>query len=434
MGDVLWMTGELHGWLAGLCTSDPPLARRTAQAILALLWHGSGLGPPLVVPVPGFASSAAGPRSPAEPDPGPALDDAYQRLLGGLTNVRRRVADVATTRKRVELQIAALPEGDARRAELRDREAELVRTEEKITAESQRMQQRVEAFRHAKEAAKARYTAARAQRTVNEASALLGDAGPEVPFPGADQAASSATAAVAGMLAAARDLERELGPAPKGRRGPGPGGRGGPEVAAPDLMSLRPAAPGCQDIQILFTFGTEGAQEPFAAPGSVLLLAVGARHTTAPDEPGMLITQALGRYWAALAVGRPGEASGQPPRGGWPLANGRPRSQPGTGPRGYDGDSFAREFFPGEADALAGEAAGLAARVRPRSLAELRGRSGLTQAELARRLGVRQERVSAIERGELSAAEVRTLAAYVTALGGRLDIAVDFGTDRLPLR
>jgi hypothetical protein len=46
---------------------------------------------------------------------------------------------------------------------------------------------------------------------------------------------------------------------------------------------------------------------------------------------------------------------------------------------------------------------------------------------------VRQERVSAIERGELSAAEVRTLAAYVTALGGRLDIAADFGTERLTL-
>jgi DNA-binding XRE family transcriptional regulator len=432
MGDVLWMTGEVHGWLAGLCTSDPPLARRTAQAILALLGHGSGLGPPLVVPVPGFASSAAGPRSPAEPDPGPALDDAYLRLLGGLANVRRRVADVATTRKRAELRLAEMPEGHAARAKLLAQEAGLASTEEQLTAESQRLQQQVEAFRLAKEAAKARHTAAQAQRTVNEASALLGDAVPEVPFPGADQAASSASAAAADMLAAARDLERELGPAPKGRKGQRQGGRDGPEVAAPELMSLRPAAPGCQDIQILFTFGAEGAREPVAAPGSVLLLAVGAGHATAPDEPGMLITRALGRYWAALAVGGPGEASGRPPPGA--PANGRPRSQPGTGPRGYDGDSFAREFFPGEADALAGEAAGLAARVRPRSLAELRGRSGLTQAELARRLGVRQERVSAIERGELSAAEVRTLAAYVTALGGRLDIAADFGADRLPLR
>ena len=153
MGDVLWMTDEVRGWLAGRCTSDPPLARRAAQAILALLELGAGLGPPLVVPVPGFASAAAGPTSQADPDPGPALDDAYQRLLAGLTTVRRRIADVATSRKRIELQIDALPEGDARRAKLRAREAELASTEEKISVEGQRLQARVEAFRIGKEAA-----------------------------------------------------------------------------------------------------------------------------------------------------------------------------------------------------------------------------------------------------------------------------------------
>jgi DNA-binding XRE family transcriptional regulator len=428
MGDTLWMTDEVRRWLADRCTSDPPLARRTAQAILALLEHGSGLGPPLVVPAPGFASG--GPGVPEEPDPVAALDDAYLRLLEALTTVRRRVADVATSRKRIELQLGELPEGDARRPKLRAREAELASTEEQLTAESQRKQARVEAFRMDKEAAKAKYTAAQAQRTLNEATAMLGDAAPEVPFPDADQAADSARAAVADMLADARDLERELGPPTKVRRGRGPARRDDRGVPAPDLMSLRPTAPGCLDTRILFTFGTEGVREPVAAPGSVLLLAAGTRHAAAPDEPDLLVTQALGRYWAALAVGGSG-AAGRPAPGG--AANGRPRSHPGEGPRRYDRASFAHEFFPGEAAALAGESAGLVARARPRGLAELRGRSGLTQAELARRLGVRQERVSAIERGELSAAEVRTLAAYVTALGGRLDIAADFGTDRLTL-
>jgi hypothetical protein len=47
---------------------------------------------------------------------------------------------------------------------------------------------------------------------------------------------------------------------------------------------------------------------------------------------------------------------------------------------------------------------------------------------------VRQERVSAIERAEPGATEVRTLAAYVAALGGRLEIVAHVGDDRIPLR
>ena len=54
--------------------------------------------------------------------------------------------------------------------------------------------------------------------------------------------------------------------------------------------------------------------------------------------------------------------------------------------------------------------------------------------QVAARMGVRQERVSAIERAESGATEVRTLAGYVEALGGRLDIIADFGTERILLR
>ena len=49
-------------------------------------------------------------------------------------------------------------------------------------------------------------------------------------------------------------------------------------------------------------------------------------------------------------------------------------------------------------------------------------------------MGVRQERVSAIERAEPGATEVRTLAGYVEALGGRLEILADFGGERTVLR
>jgi transcriptional regulator with XRE-family HTH domain len=68
------------------------------------------------------------------------------------------------------------------------------------------------------------------------------------------------------------------------------------------------------------------------------------------------------------------------------------------------------------------------------TLAEQRTRLGLTQAQVARQMGVRPERVAAIERAEPGATEVRTLASYVEALGGRLDIVADFGAERILLR
>jgi predicted XRE-type DNA-binding protein len=49
-----------------------------------------------------------------------------------------------------------------------------------------------------------------------------------------------------------------------------------------------------------------------------------------------------------------------------------------------------------------------------------------SQSEVAARVHVRQERVSAIERGNAKAAEVGTIAAYGAALGGRLEIVADF--------
>jgi transcriptional regulator with XRE-family HTH domain len=75
----------------------------------------------------------------------------------------------------------------------------------------------------------------------------------------------------------------------------------------------------------------------------------------------------------------------------------------------------------------------VAARARPHRLAELRARAGLTQAEVADRLGVRQERVSAMERGDVTTMETRTAAAYVEALGGRLEITAELGADRVIL-
>jgi len=132
-------------------------------------------------------------------DPRETLDYSYQRQLDMLTQVRRGVADVATSRKRVELQMNTLQqqqtklEGQAKQAlgsgredlarealsrraalqsqytDLENQYHSLQADEEKLTAASQRLQSKVEAFRTQKETIKATYTAAEAQTRINEA-------------------------------------------------------------------------------------------------------------------------------------------------------------------------------------------------------------------------------------------------------------------------
>ena len=144
-------------------------------------------------------------------DPRETLDYSYQQQVEMLTRVRRGVADVATSRKRVELQMNSLQkevdrrDGQARDALSKGREdlaraalqnkaglqgqlndlqgqyANLQEQEEKLTVASQRLQSRVDAFRTRKETIKATYTAAEAQTRINEAfsgiSEEMGDIG-----------------------------------------------------------------------------------------------------------------------------------------------------------------------------------------------------------------------------------------------------------------
>ncbi|MFB8006495.1 helix-turn-helix domain-containing protein [Nocardia sp. NPDC056000] len=57
-------------------------------------------------------------------------------------------------------------------------------------------------------------------------------------------------------------------------------------------------------------------------------------------------------------------------------------------------------------------------------LAEIRKSRGLTQLQIAERMGVTKGRVSQIERGHIAGYEL--LARYATALGGRLRQAIQF--------
>jgi hypothetical protein len=101
--------------------------------------------------------------------------------------------------------------------------------------------------------------------------------------------------------------------------------------------------------------------------------------------------------------------------------------------RGYTREEFLDEFFAdgGDRAAIAAGMERLRAEQRAYRLAEMRRRLGFNQAQVAARMGVTQGRVSAIENARAGATELRTIAAYVEALGGRLEIIADFGDQRL---
>jgi len=138
-------------------------------------------------------------------DPRETLDYSYQKQTELLQRVRRGVADVATSRKRVELQVTQL-NGEADKytsaaqqalaagredlarealtrksyiqqqvADLTTQRDQLASEEDKLVRASSQLQTRVDAFRTQKETIKATYSAAEAQAQVNDAFTGLSD-------------------------------------------------------------------------------------------------------------------------------------------------------------------------------------------------------------------------------------------------------------------
>lgn len=112
MGYELRMHDEIREWLIDLRATEPELARTVGEAVLAMLAAPDSLGPPLVVPLESVL------RPPD--DPKGALEVSYQRQLDTLTKVHRDVVDMATSRKRVELQVSQLEQIAAKLAGQRD--------------------------------------------------------------------------------------------------------------------------------------------------------------------------------------------------------------------------------------------------------------------------------------------------------------------------
>ena len=255
MGYLIRMAPEVEEWLSRVRDRDPAVADLIDEAVAALRAGGESVGSPLVVPVDDPPLSAR-----------PDLDYAYERQLEMLTRVRRAVADVATSRKRLELQATQLEqqisklgeqsrkamgagygnlaeEADARRgaaeeqlADLRRKYADMQAEEERITAASQRLQAKVDAFRTRKEAIKAAYTAAEAAAEAGWAEAVI----------------EAASADINGAGATGDEAVNADSP--------------GPARPSLRLSELRPGAPELVRTRILFTV------EP---PGTAVLLAAG---------------------------------------------------------------------------------------------------------------------------------------------------------------
>jgi len=147
----------------------------------------------------------------AAEDPRETLDYSYERQMDMLQKMRKAVSDVATSRKRIELQAEQIGktadklknqaaqaleqnredlarEALSRRAalatelrELKEQHDQLVGQEQKLTEGLRRLETKIQTFRTRKETLKAQYSAAEAETKVGEAlsgiSEEFGDVG-----------------------------------------------------------------------------------------------------------------------------------------------------------------------------------------------------------------------------------------------------------------
>ena len=138
-------------------------------------------------------------------DPGETLDYGYQKQVELLQNVKKGIADVVTSKKRLQMQTSKLEQQvvkldtQARQALAQGREdlarmalerktlaqtemqsldqqvKELEAQQEALIANEQRLRQKIEQFRTKKEVIKAQYSAAEAQVRISEAANGVGE-------------------------------------------------------------------------------------------------------------------------------------------------------------------------------------------------------------------------------------------------------------------
>jgi hypothetical protein len=425
MGYRLRMPAQLGDWLAELQGSEPVAAAQVGAAIVALLDAAELPGPPLVT----------GPSSPLPPDPRETLDCIYQDLLERLQRIRRGVADVATEARRAELRLDELraePDHDPAELAALEREvADAQHREEELTKRSRRLQARVDAFRIQKETIKASYTAAVAQALSREAAAELDRvlAQADRIWPEASPVRTDSTAADEHQAEPSgyESVSRYAMPGPGSAPPHGPAAPAGPAqdadlstrlrdqpvaddakqsppLAEHDVLELN-ADPFGADVRILFAIEPEGA---------VTLL-------TVLEGPAVI------RDSLQEATHLAGELLAELRAEGSPLAADEADDDwlefAGAAP-------FLQSLFADTSIAVAERAIAVAAA---ESLAGLRGRRGMSRAELARASGISQWRLSMIEPNGLRSADLPEVAAYIRALGGRLELTASLDGQRTPL-
>jgi phage shock protein A len=169
-------------------------------------------------------------------DPGETLDYGYQKQVELLQNVKKGVADVVTSKKRLQMQTQkyeqqvvkldtqarqAMSQGreDLARAAL-ERKAviqgelqsldtqvkELEQQQEQLTENEKRLRTKIEAFRTKKEVIKAQYSAAEAQVKISEAAHGVGEQMADVGL--AIQRAEDKTEQMRARAGAVEELEK----------------------------------------------------------------------------------------------------------------------------------------------------------------------------------------------------------------------------------
>jgi phage shock protein A len=128
-------------------------------------------------------------------DPAETLEYSYQKQIELLQNVKKGIADVVTSKKRLQLQeeqlrqqvvkldtqarqALAAGQEDLAQTELQSLDsqvAELEQQQEQMTASEQKLRSKIEQFRSKKEVIKAQYSAAEAQVRISEAATGVGE-------------------------------------------------------------------------------------------------------------------------------------------------------------------------------------------------------------------------------------------------------------------
>jgi phage shock protein A len=169
-------------------------------------------------------------------DPGETLDYGYQKQVEALQNVKKGVADVVTSKKRLQMQSQkmeqqvvkldtqarqALSQGreDLARAALERKTVvqtelqsldtqitELGKQQEQLTENEKRLRAKIEAFRTKKEVIKAQYSAAEAQVKISEAAHGVGEQMADVGL--AIQRAEDKTEQMRARASAVEELEK----------------------------------------------------------------------------------------------------------------------------------------------------------------------------------------------------------------------------------